>query len=377
MSQVYLKRGNSWTPTEGNFEKKPVLDEGIYEILVNPFNMELSFRKTAEEFNFGFKLYGIDETLIKHVLDTYNKQPVKRNIGVLLNGGKGTGKTVTAKLIANRLGLPVIICDKPYPGLTNFLARIEQDCVFFFDEFEKQFRVNDCNINSTNSDENRAGEDLLSIMDGVFNTDNCHIFLLTTNELSINDNLLSRPSRIRYLKSYGTVMDKKILEEFIDDNLQYPEFRTEILDFVDSLTMATIDIVKTIVDEVNIHHCHIEEFKQFFNVKEANYNYFTRERTYIYGQEITKEEFLKKCNSCNYNDDTRPKYSSMTINKNIHKFKVGDYLYGYDKILELDLKNQFIKIQNDNYRYEVTYIYIENMNAKPNVYNDYNPYYDY
>lgn len=286
-------------------------------------------------------------------------------------------KTVTAKLIANRLGLPVIICDRPYPGLTNFLAGIEQDCVFFFDEFEKQFRVNDCNSKGTNSDENRAGEDLLSIMDGVFNTDNCHIFLLTTNELSINDNLLSRPSRIRYLKSYGTVMDKKILEEFIDDNLQYPEFRTEILDFVDSLTMATIDIVKTIVDEVNIHHCHIEEFKQFFNVKEANYNYFTRERTYIYGQEITKEEFLKKCDSCNYNDDTRPKYSSMTINKNIHKFKVGDYLYGYDKILELDLNNQFIKIQNDNYRYEVTYIYIENMNAKPNVYNDYNPYYDY
>lgn len=373
MSQVYLKRGNSWTPTEGNFEKKPVLDDGIYEILVNPFNMELSLKKTAEEFNFGFKLYGIDETLIKHVLDTYNKQPVKRNIGVLLNGGKGTGKTVTAKLIANRLGLPVIICDRPYPGLTNFLAGIEQDCVFFFDEFEKQFRVN----NGKNNDENSAGEDLLSIMDGVFNTDNCHIFLLTTNELSINDNLLSRPSRIRYLKSYGTVMDKKILEEFIDDNLQYPEFRTEILDFVDSLTMATIDIVKTIVDEVNIHHCHIEEFKQFFNVKEANYRYFTREKTYIYGQEITKEEFLKKCNSCDYNDEARPKYSNLTINKNIHKFKVGDYLYGYDKILELDLKNQFIKIQNDNYRYEITYIYIENMNTKPNVYDNYNPYYDY
>ena len=48
MSQVYLKRGNSWTPTEGNFEKKPVLDDGIYEILVNPFNMELSLKKTAE-----------------------------------------------------------------------------------------------------------------------------------------------------------------------------------------------------------------------------------------------------------------------------------------------------------------------------------------
>ena len=376
MSQVYLRRGNLWTPKEGNFEKKPVLDEGIYEILVNPFNMELSLKKTADEFNFGFKLYGIDETLIKHVLDTYNKQPVKRNLGVLLNGGKGTGKTVTAKLIANRLGLPVIICDKPYPGLTNFLTSIEQDCVFFFDEFEKTFRVNDGG-NHKDNDEDRAGEDLLSIMDGVFNTDNCHIFLLTTNELRINDNLLSRPSRIRYLKSYGTVMDRKILEEFIDDNLQFPEFRDEILSFVDSLTMATIDIVKTIVDEVNIHHCHIDEFKNFFNVKEACYRYFTRERCYYNEEAPTKEEFLDKCESLNYKDDSRPKYSSLELKKDIHKYKVGDILYGHDRIIEFDMDKHFIKTINDNYRYEVTYIYVENMDVKPNIYNDYNPYYDY
>lgn len=285
-------------------------------------------------------------------------------------------KTVTAKLIANRLGLPVIICDKPYPGLTNFLTNIEQDCVFFFDEFEKTFRVNDGG-NQKNNDEDRAGEDLLSIMDGVFNTDNCHIFLLTTNELRINDNLLSRPSRIRYLKSYGTVMDRKILEEFIDDNLQYPEFRNEILNFVDSLTMATIDIVKTIVDEVNIHHCHIDEFKNFFNVKEACYRYFIREKCYYNEEAPSKDEFLKKCESLNYKDDGRPKYSSIELKKDIHKYKVGDILYGNDRIIEFDMDKHFIKTVNDNYRYEVIYTYVENMDVKPNIYNDYNPYYDF
>ena len=87
------------------------------------------------------QLYGVDETLVKHVIDTYEKQPIKKNIGVLLNGAKGTGKTVTAKIMANKLGLPVIICDKSYDGLATFLASINHDCIFFFDEFEKNFRL--------------------------------------------------------------------------------------------------------------------------------------------------------------------------------------------------------------------------------------------
>ena len=246
---VFLKRGGIYTPTEGNFSVSPVLDDGIYQIQQDPMTGVLFLVRIAEEFHFGFKLYGIDEKLVKHVLDTYNKQPSKKNLGVLLNGAKGTGKTVTAKVLANRLGLPIILCDRPYPGLANFLASIAHDCVFFFDEFEKNFRLK-CDDN-----EDCAGEDLLSIMDGVYNSDHCHIFLLTTNKLRVNDNLLSRPSRIRYLKSFGEVIDRKILEEFVDDNLLYKEFKEEIMEFIDSLKMSTIDIVKSIVEEVNIHKC--------------------------------------------------------------------------------------------------------------------------
>ena len=110
MGQVFLKRGAIYSQTEGNFQVSPMLDDGIYQIQQNPMSGELFLVRIADEFHFGFKLYGIDETLVKHVLDTYNKQPVKKNLGVLLNGAKGTGKTVTAKVMANKLGLPVILC---------------------------------------------------------------------------------------------------------------------------------------------------------------------------------------------------------------------------------------------------------------------------
>ena len=367
MGQVFLKRGAIYSQTEGNFQVSPMLDDGIYQIQQNPLNGELFLVRIADEFHFGFKLYGIDETLVKHVLDTYNKQPVKKNLGVLLNGAKGTGKTVTAKVMANKLGLPVILCENPYPGLSRFLAGIDHDCIFFFDEFEKNFRM------TCGDGEDCAGEDLLSIMDGVYNADHCHIFLLTTNKLRVNDNLISRPSRIRYLKSFGDVIDRKILEEFVDDNLIYKEFKTEIMDFVDSLSMATIDIVKSIVEEVNIHHCGVETFKNFFNVKEATYRYYLRSGSYYKDEKdsMSKEQFIKEAKSpYNASSEFRLNYGNWNLNKSVKKLKVGDFVNGRYKVAEIDLKNNYVLCEDTSYRGQMCHYFIENIDETPSIYSN-------
>lgn len=380
MGQIFLKRGAIYSQTEGNFQVSPMLDDGIYQIQQNQMTGELFLVRIADEFHFGFKLYGIDETLVKHVLDTYNKQPVKKNLGVLLNGAKGTGKTVTAKVMANKLGLPVILCEQPYSGLSRFLAGIDHDCIFFFDEFEKNFRM------TCGDGEDCAGEDLLSIMDGVYNADHCHIFLLTTNKLRVNDNLISRPSRIRYLKSFGDVIDRKILEEFVDDNLIYKEFKTEIMDFVDSLSMATIDIVKSIVEEVNIHHCGIETFKNFFNVKEATYRYYLRSWKYYKDDKdsMSKEQFLKDAKSPYRSDaEYRLNYESWSLNKSVKKLKVGDFVNGRYKVTEIDLKNNYVLCEDTSYRGQLCHYFVENVDETPSIYSngvdyayDSNGYYD-
>lgn len=72
-------------------------------------------------------------------------------------------------------------------------------------------------------------------------------------ELSeIIQEMVGRPSRIRYVKEFGN-LDLKVVNEYLDDALQVPEARQDLLDFIDSLTISTIDILKTIVNEVNIH----------------------------------------------------------------------------------------------------------------------------
>jgi hypothetical protein len=344
----------------------PTLDDGIYQIHQNPMTGEIFLERIADKFYFGFKLYGIDETFVTHVLDTYSKQASKHNLGVLLNGAKGTGKTVTAKMLCNKLGLPVLIVDKPLQGLSNFLAGINHDCVFLFDEFEKNFRLTD------DDGEDRAGESLLSIMDGVYNGENCHIFIMTTNDLRVNDNLLSRPSRIRYLKSFGDVIDRKILEEYVDDNLKYPQYRDEIMDFFDTLTIGTIDILQSLVDEVNLHNCGVSEFKDFFNVKEAHYSYSCK----YWNIDLTEkdnptlEEFIKHAKAPYSKElDWRPNWTTLKLKKSIKRYKVGEFINDRYKIEEIHLDKSVIVLADTRYKDNRQFYYFEDVDEKPSIYD--------
>lgn len=62
----------------------------------------------------------------------------------------------------------------------------------------------------------------------------------------------------------------KVVNEYLD--LEVPEARQDLLDFIDSLTISTIDILKTIVNEVNIHGIEgLKKAKSFFNVVTNEY----------------------------------------------------------------------------------------------------------
>lgn len=110
-------------------------------------------------------MYGLQNEFIDHVIKTYHA--TEGNLGIMLTGTKGTGKTVTAKELANKLNLPIIIVKDMgdhNQSMIEFLSGIEGDCILFLDEFEKNFSESDSTI--------------LQIMDGVYNSKYRKVFLL-------------------------------------------------------------------------------------------------------------------------------------------------------------------------------------------------------
>lgn len=244
-------------PSE-EFEK---LENVIYKVGLDVFERPY-LAKVADNFTFDYKLYGLESDLIKRVLKTYNATD-HGNLGILLNGLKGTGKTVTSKQIANQLNQPIIIVGENKAQFPPFLNSIPQNITIFIDEYEKTFG------NASN---------MLTIMDGASNSEYRRVFLLTTNELRVESNMIQRPGRVRYLKTFDH-LKPVIIKEIIDDILIHKQFTDECVQFISSLETITVDIVKAVLNEVNIHEEAPTAFESIFNVKKlkGKYNVSIRE----------------------------------------------------------------------------------------------------
>jgi len=258
--QIWLQDGNTFSKGSATtVSHTNGIPRGIYEVRVSMAGFYLY--KIADTFTFDYKLYGLNEHFINYVLKTYEN--TTGNLGVLLDGIKGTGKTVTAKELCNRLQLPVILVQsmgaENDDKLIKYLSTaIDFDCIFFFDEYEKEFK--DSSV-------------VLSFMDGVHNSIYRKIFLLTTNRLNVEPNLLGRPSRIRYKKSFGN-LSEETTKEILNDILKDKAAIEAVIELTHSMQIITIDLIKAIAMEINIHGIEsLEDIKTNFNIEFSRFTY--------------------------------------------------------------------------------------------------------
>lgn len=232
--------------------------------------------KYHDEYVFPYKIYGLNTGFISRIIKTYDN--TTGNLGVLLNGVKGTGKSVTAEQVCNEFiqkhNMPVILINNRMQGLIEFLASIDQDIVVFVDEYEKVFVTDEGRSNSS---------EILTIMDGALKSEHRRLFLFTTNNKRIDENLLERPGRIRYVKEFSD-LDKATIEEVVDDLLIHKTRKNACIEFISKLHTITIDIIKAIITEVNIHDEDPSVFAKIFNAA-------TQQKKYnIYEGRITTKE---------------------------------------------------------------------------------------
>lgn len=355
--QIWLQDGNIFSQGSATTVSHPEgLPKGIYEVKLSMTGFYLS--KIAESFTFDYKLYGLNQKFIDYVLKTYEN--TIGNLGVLLDGIKGTGKTVTAKELCNRLQLPVILVQS-MGGDTNgklikyLSTAIDFDCIFFFDEYEKEFK------NSS---------DVLSFMDGTYNSIYRKVFLLTTNELNVDPNLLGRPSRIRYKKSFGN-LSEEVTREILNDILEDKTAIEKVIELTHSMNIITIDLIKAIATEINIHGAEsLPDIKETFNIEFSRFSYLYREvqvrhcdlkftpeninnllKIYNKYKELKKKDWENRSHeerefynewASKFNED----YGSTTEDKELKYLEPGDY-FEDDHILMVNVAEKYIVTMTD------------------------------
>lgn len=362
--QIWLQDGNVFSQGSATTVSHPEgLPKGIYEVKVSMTGFYLS--KIAESFTFDYKLYGLNQKFIDYVLKTYEN--TTGNLGVLLDGIKGTGKTVTAKELCNHLQLPVILVQSMGDSndkLIKYLSTtINFDCIFFFDEYEKEFK------NSS---------DVLSFMDGTYNSIYRKIFLLTTNELNVDPNLLGRPSRIRYKKSFSN-LSEEVTREILNDILEDKTAIEKVIELTHSMNIITIDLIKAIATEINIHGVEaLPDIKETFNIEFSRFTYLYREvqvrhcdlkftpeniksilKDFYKFKEIKKKDWEKYTREeRKFYNEWSPRFSedygSTTEDKELKYLEPGDR-FEDDRILMVSIKEKYVVTMTD-YGYIRIYI---------------------
>jgi len=310
---------------------KETLKPAIYTVEYN--DMMGFFLKIDKERFASKKVFGNINRRANKVIKKYENS--SKNVGVLLTGLKGSGKTLLATTIANTMiekGFPVILINEQYRGqaFMKFMSSLG-DCVILVDEFAKLYKDKENNVS--------LQDELLTLFDGTMNSRS--LFVLTENEKSnIDQFFMNRPGRLHYHFEYER-LDDDIQEEYLKEKFPETEKRKLIQKTLDTIPELSFDIMEAVVSDVLLFpEESIEdilkdlnimtngkdtfEYEVFFNDKKVSPELYT---THSYGlgtntrHEVRfKEELPEEFNVLSDRWYEFTKYDFVTKDKNINTY---------------------------------------------------------
>lgn len=255
MTSVYLKRGSSYqVSSKESLDLHDFLPGGNY--IIKKDHHGNFYLDVTDEFLMPPKLYGDTIKNSARILHTFQSRC--ESTGVLLNGEKGSGKTLLAKHLctnaANQLQIPTILINAPWHGdeFNALIQSIEQPAILLFDEFEKVY----------DADKQQA---ILTLLDGVFPSKK--LFILTCNDKwRVDAHMCNRPGRIFYMLDFDG-LSPEFIREYCEDNLKDKNHVERIVQISSTFDKFNFDMLKALIEEMNRFNESPSDALRMLNVK--------------------------------------------------------------------------------------------------------------
>lgn len=261
---IYVKRGTSVFPQEDAENFSENLEAATYHVERSIFGWFLS--RTSDVTGAPQKIYGNVESRADRIINTYkDRLKTGKGTGVLLSGVKGSGKTMLARMISEKMmaeNVATIIVGAAVADSDNnavldsfikFMNLIKCPVVVLFDEFEKNF-------------EDKDQAKMLSMFDGT-SVSNKLFVLTVNNEFKLNSFMFNRPGRIYYRFSYSG-LESDFVSEYLTDNLNDKSLIPDILTKIDKIfsDTFTFDMLQATVEEMNRYNVGFQEALSVLNI---------------------------------------------------------------------------------------------------------------
>ena len=211
------------------------------------------FLKKYSDLKVSEKVYGVHSEKVDKVLNSF--KIFNRNLGVILSGDKGIGKSLFSKLLSIKAiesGYPLIIVNSYFPGVGEYLAEIDQEVVVLFDEFDKTFELSERSRRDDDAEKRSPQTEMLTLFDGV--AQGKKLFVVTCNDINaLSKFIVNRPGRFHYhfRFEYPTAAE---IEEYLIDSLDTDKAKEQIKNVIafSQKTKLNYDCLRSIAFELNL-----------------------------------------------------------------------------------------------------------------------------